>query len=413
MKILHFADLHLGVESYGRINPETGVSTRVEDFLTALDKVVDFALDNRVDLVLFCGDAYKSREPSQTQQREFARRIRRLSEAGIPVFLLIGNHDTPNTLGRATSTEIFDTLAVRNVYVANKPDVYRIETPGGTIQIVALPWLRRSSLLAREDMRGLSFEEIKKKLEEVLTETIDRNVKLLDPRLPSVLAGHVWVANAVIGSERGMTIGQEHTLLLSNVARREFDYVALGHIHRHQVLSTSPRVVYAGSLERLDFGDADDEKGFYLAQIETSKAGKRQTQFEFHGIDARRFVTVTADIAEGEIDPTGAVLRAVSTKQDEIKDAIVHLEINLPSSQVRLRDTEVKNSLESASYFTISRNVKREARMRLAGREGQEVTPLDALKEYLESKKVSPERVKTLLEHGEKLIESVEGKGKP
>ena len=69
MKILHFADLHLGVESYGRIDPTTGLSSRFLDFIAALDQVVDYALENRVDLVLFCGDAYKSREPSQTQQR--------------------------------------------------------------------------------------------------------------------------------------------------------------------------------------------------------------------------------------------------------------------------------------------------------------------------------------------------------
>ena len=106
MKIIHFADLHLGVETYGRINPETGVSTRLDDFLAALDKVVDYALDNKVDLVLFCGDAYKSREPSQTQQREFARRINRLSSNGIPIFLLVGNHDMPNAIGKATAIEI-------------------------------------------------------------------------------------------------------------------------------------------------------------------------------------------------------------------------------------------------------------------------------------------------------------------
>ena len=93
MKILHFADLHLGVESYGRIDPATGLSSRLLDFLSALDQVVDYALENKVDLVLFCGDAYKSREPTQTQQREFAQRINRLSTNGIPIFLLVGNHD--------------------------------------------------------------------------------------------------------------------------------------------------------------------------------------------------------------------------------------------------------------------------------------------------------------------------------
>src|SRR4030042_1742874 len=154
MKILHFADLHLGVETYGRIDPTTGLSSRLNDFLAVFDELVDYALENKVDLVLFCGDAYKSREPTQTQQREFARRINRLATAGIPVLLLTGNHDLPNAIGRATATEIFDTLAVKNVHVANKPETSKISTPGGDIQIVAIPWLRRSALLASENTKN-------------------------------------------------------------------------------------------------------------------------------------------------------------------------------------------------------------------------------------------------------------------
>jgi len=95
LKILHFADLHLGVETYGRLDPTTGLSSRLLDSLSALDQVVDYAIDNRVDLVLFCGDAYKSREPTQTQQREFARRINRLSTSNIPIFLLVPSAGQP------------------------------------------------------------------------------------------------------------------------------------------------------------------------------------------------------------------------------------------------------------------------------------------------------------------------------
>src|ERR1039458_2226610 len=157
MKIVHFADLHLGVENYGHINPETGLSSRLEDYLKALDQVIDYSIDHKVDLVLFCGDAYKTREPSQNQQREFAKKLKRLSEGGIPLFLLIGNHDLPNALGRATAIEIFDTLAVPNVFVANRPGISKIRTPGGEVQIAALPWLRRSALLSREDTRNLDF----------------------------------------------------------------------------------------------------------------------------------------------------------------------------------------------------------------------------------------------------------------
>ncbi len=53
MKIVHFADLHLGVEKYGKLDPATGLSSRLADFLHVLDELVDYSLENRVDLVLF------------------------------------------------------------------------------------------------------------------------------------------------------------------------------------------------------------------------------------------------------------------------------------------------------------------------------------------------------------------------
>jgi exonuclease SbcD len=221
LKILHFADLHLGVESYGRIDPATGLSSRLLDFLSALDQVVDYARENKVDLVLFCGDVYKSREPSQTQQREFARRIRSLSSSNIPILLLTGNHDLPNAIGRATTTEIFDTLAVENVFISNRPDIYRISTSSGIVQIVTLPWLRRSALLSTEEAKNLTFDQINQIAQEKLTNIIAANIPKLDPDVPSILAAHVWVFGAEVGSERLINIGQEHVLLVSNVSNHE------------------------------------------------------------------------------------------------------------------------------------------------------------------------------------------------
>ena len=414
MKILHFADLHLGVETYGHIDPATGLSSRMVDFLNVLDQIVDYALESKIDLVLFCGDAYKSREPTQTQQREFARRIRRLSDGGIPVFMLIGNHDLPNTSFRATSTEIFDTLAVKNVYVVSKPDLYVVPTASGPIQIVSLPWPRRSSMLTREETRNLSFEEIKQRIEAALTETIARDAAMLDPKIPSVLAAHIWVANARVGSENRMTIGQEPSLLLSNVANPVFDYVALGHIHRRQVLSEQPPVVYSGSPERIDFGEEDAEKGFYVVEIGTNKeTGRRETRYEFHETSGRRFLTIAINVGDDDFDPTGAVLEAIAKNSDKIKDAIVRVEIELTApASGRLRDAELRDNLKEASYFTIARTVRREVRQRLAGRSAEEITPLDALKAYLESKKTSPERLKQLLDYGDRLIKSQSEKQK-
>jgi len=407
LRILHFADLHLGVERYGHINPDTGLPTRLEDFLKALDQVADYALENRIDLVLFCGDAYKTREPTQTQQREFAKRINRLSTNDIPIFLLIGNHDLPNAIGRATATEIFDTLAIKNVYVSNRPELYRIPTKSGIIQIASLPWLRRGALLTKEETKNLNFDQLNQKLQQVLTNIIATNASKLDPALPAILAAHVWVSGARVGSEKTMTIGQEHALLPGNVANPAFDYIALGHIHRRQILSQNPPVVYAGSLERLDFGEEEDDKGFYLVEINRDKeTGKREVSFDFHQITGRRFLTITINIESQDINPTATVLKAIAEQQDKIRDAIVRLQISLPAEhQGQLRDNDIRDVLKDAYYSTIIKDIQRETRLRLGKWTAEELTPVEALKKYLETRKdLSQERAKLLLEYGERLI---------
>jgi exonuclease SbcD len=409
MKIIHFADLHLGIETYGRIDPATGLSSRLNDFLAVFDELVDYALGNKADLVLFCGDAYKSREPTQTQQREFARRVSRLATAGIPILLLTGNHDLPNSIGRATATEIFDTLAIKNVYVASKPETIKITTKSGDIQVVAVPWLRRSALLSREDTKNLNLEQVNRAMQEAITQVVAKNAAALDASLPAILAGHISVSTAKAGSESMMAIGQEPVLLLSNIALPAFDYAALGHIHKRQVLSENPPVIYAGSLERVDFGEENDEKGFYVVDILAGKDNKRQVSYEFHPVKARRFLTIKIELYPEEANPTAEVLQAITAQQEKIENAIVRLNISLPASlEGQLRNNEIREALKEAYYSSVSREIQREARLRLGSRPAAEITPLDALKAYLETQQVSPERQKELLEYGEKLIQKQE-----
>ncbi len=316
----------------------------------------------------------------------------------------------PNAIGRATTTEIFDTLAVKNVYVANRPDIHNIPTASGTIQIVSLPWLRRSALLSREDTRNLDFENINQKLQQTLTDIITTRAAKLDPALPAILAAHVWVTGAQVGSESLMSIGHEHALLPSNVAQPAFDYVALGHIHKHQVLSDNPPVVYAGSLERVDFGEENDEKGFYIVDIEPDPAtGKRRVSFKFHPVNTRRFLTINIALEPDDLDPTVTMLRAISEQEEKVRDAVVRLNVTLPSElEGQLRDNDLRNVLKEAHYFTIARDIQRETRLRLGNRTAEDITPLEALKAWMESQKMPPERQEILLEYGEKLMDDLD-----
>jgi len=404
VKILHFADLHLGVESYSSFDPETGLSSRFSDILKALDQVVDCAIRERVDLVLFCGDAYKSRNPSQTQQREFARRLKRMSQEDIPVFLLVGNHDLPNAVGRATTVEIYDTLGVNNVYVANRPEVYRVATKSGVVQVLALPWPRRSALLSREEDKNLTIEGINDRLQQIMTQRLLDLSGKLDPASPSILAAHVSISTAKQGSERVMLIGRDPVLLPGNVALSCFDYIALGHIHKHQKLWEQPLMVYPGSLERLDFGDEGEKKGFCLVDV-PPKGANTGAQYEFQQIPARAFITIRVNIATADDNPTLAVLEAIARRKSEMRDAIVRLQISLPQClENSLKENELNQALKQAQYVIIAKDVRSEARPRLGNWSVEGLTPLEALKVYLETKGVSLRRQETLLNYAEKLI---------
>ena len=406
MRILHFADVHIGVENYGKLDPETGLSTRLGDFLDTYDEVVSYALESRVDLVLFCGDAYKSRDPSQTHQREFAKRVARLSAEGIPVFLLVGNHDMPHVIGRATSLEIFQTLDVSNVHIGDSLGTYRIQTSAGPVQIVAVPWVRRGAFLARDEMRGLDPDQLNEAIQARLAQIIRSNAENLDESVPAVLAGHVSVGDASTGSEQYMMLGRDHFLLKSDVALPQFDYVALGHIHKHQILGYDPHVVYSGSLQRIDFGEEDDEKGFCVIELDPGKPqGSRLRDFQVHPVGARNFLTIAVTIDAGDGDPTATVIQAISGYH--IEGAVVRLHIKLHSeSEGHLRDGEIRSALESAHFVaSVSKEIVDQPRTRLGSEHWKGLDPKEALKLYLQSRSVPEDRAQVLMRHGDGLIE--------
>ena len=267
IRILHFADAHIDIANHGRRDPATGLSMRVLDFLKALDTIIDTAINEKVDLVLFAGDTYKDRTPAPTFQREWGKRIMKLSRAGIPTLLLVGNHDLSPAAGRAHTMQEFDTLEVPGIRVLGRPALLTPqELDGLPVQIIALPWVSRSGLMAALGLFGEQTENINRQVEDLLTELIHTWMDQLSPDFPAVLTAHASVQGAMYGSERSVLLGSDIILPGSLVRDQRLDYVALGHIHKAQNINNSahPPVVYPGSIERVDFGEARDDKYFCL-----------------------------------------------------------------------------------------------------------------------------------------------------
>ncbi len=386
IRFIHFADLHIGVETFGRPDPATGLTSRMLDFLGAFDELVETALAEDVDLVLFAGDAYKNREPTQTQQREFAKRIRRLVEANIPVFLLIGNHDLPNAYSRATALEIFETLGVPHVTVAPQPKIHVITTKAGPLQIAALPWMNMSQLLTRDEFKNMPIDQLDHKAADRLNQIVAEFGDALDPAMPAVLTAHVAMNESFVksGSERWMTVGHFPQLAKSSLGAGRFDYVALGHHHVYQRLEHPTPIYYSGSMQRVDFGEEHDPKGFLVVELDPARpAGERlAAEPRFHEVAARRFVTVS--LRPRDDDPTPEVLAAIG--KAEVGDAIVRVQVRLTAAQdAHFREADVRRALEGAHYLaSIAREVDQDSRRRLPSDvRAEQLTPMDALDLYL------------------------------
>ena len=228
-------------------------------------------------------------------------------------------------------------------------------------------------------------------------------------KLPAIFAGHVSVGDASTGSEQWMMLGRDHVLLKSAVGLPQFDYVALGHVHKYQQLGTNPRIVYSGSIQRVDFGEEKDPKGFCIIELDpTAYTGHRLKHFEFHEVDARNFVTIPVQIRNDDIDPTNTVLKEIG--KYHIEKAIVRVMISVaPELEGHLNSEKIRGALQDAHFVaSVTTEVTSTQRTRLGGTYSGTTDPRDVLKLYLSNIGIAADRSKIIMEHAEKLMEEIE-----
>ncbi len=405
VRILHFADAHIDMANYGRHDPETGLPVRVMDFLKSLDTIVDAAIEEKVDLVLFAGDAYKDRNPAPTFQREWGRRIMRLSHADIPTLLLVGNHDLSPAYGRAHALAEYSTLEVPNIRVIDKPVfLHPADLHGLPLQVLALPWITRSGMMASLNVQAGNPEEVVEQIEQKVTELLHHWLDEADPDLPIVLTAHASVMGASYGSERTVMLGRDLVLPGALVKDKRLDYVALGHIHKPQDLNEGfhPPVIYPGSIERVDFGEVDDDKFFVVANVEKGK-----TEVDWRQLTGiRPFISRYVRI-QGEDGVTQKMLGALPPFE-ACREAIVRLIVEYPRGLEPLIDeSALRDHALSAFDFHLVKRPVMEDRIRLPQDQNiGSLTPLELLKIYWEANHVDAGQIETLQDLAAQIIRS-------
>ncbi|MEZ4644007.1 MAG: exonuclease SbcCD subunit D [Chloroflexota bacterium] len=394
IRLLHFADAHIDIANYGRHDPQTALPVRVMDFLQSLDQIIDRALSEPVDLVIFAGDAYKDRNPHPTFQREWGLRMMKLSQAGIPTVLLVGNHDVSPASGRAHTLHEYSTLAVPHIHVADR--IRRLESDelGLPLQIITVPWVSRSQLMTRDELLGKTSEEVLAEVENRVTDGITKLVETADPDLPLILTAHASVQGAKYGSERAVMLGHELILSGSIIHDRRLDYVALGHIHKHQSLHAAdahPPVIYPGSIERIDFGEAKERKGFVLATVE-----KGHTDWEFVKLDTRRFIDLRLDTPSA--DTFMDDIMAQLPPANKVNDAICRVQLSYPRDWEPLLDEKMIDDHFAAAFsIQIQKHRLVEKRARLGDTvQVESLTPAELLETYWRSTGLDQDEITAL-----------------
>ena len=402
IKILHLSDIHMGSGfSHGRLNPKTGLNTRLEDFMGSLSLCIDRAIASPVDLVLFGGDAFPDATPPPFVHEAFASQFRRLADADIPTVLLVGNHDQHSQGNGGVSLSIYRTLAVPGFIVGDRLTTHRITTRNGDIQVITLPWLTRATLLTRPETEGLSLSGVNELLINRLEPVLEGEIRQLDTSLPTVLLAHLMADRASLGAERFLAVGKGFTVPLSLLNRPQFEYVALGHVHKHQNLNPSndPPIVYPGSIDRVDFSEEKEDKGYVLIEV-----AKGEVKWEFCPLPVRTFRSIEVDVSQAA-NPQKELLKAL--KKHDIQEAVIRLVYKIRSEQLELINTnQLDEALKPAHSYSIRAElISQLTRPRLPELGvGNQLDPMEALKAYIDNKTDLRDIVDDMLEAAQLLL---------
>lgn len=392
---VHTADIHFGMENYGRTDQSTGIHSRLLDYERALNHVIDIAIERKVDFFLFSGDAYKTATPTPTQQKLLMRCFFRLYAHKIPIVIVVGNHDHPMSFGKATALDVFSNVPLDGFHVFAKPDILQLHTKNGPINIVGIPWPTRHNITLKDEYLSATSQEITERISQGVGSIITQLAEKLDPNIPAVLAGHLTVSTGVFsGSEKRAIYGTDPVLLPSQLAIAPFDYVALGHLHRYQNLNQEgyPAVIYSGSIERIDFGERNDTKGFCLVSIPQ----KGQATHEFIPTPTRKFIQLEIHISN-EQEATQQILAELA--KYELEDAVLKIIYHIPESGKDTVDLKAIQAATKSAMYVVSITPVRPISIRPARGTLQAGSDLPTLlTDYLAHKKVDTDTLKRVVD---------------
>ncbi|MFX1286637.1 MAG: exonuclease SbcCD subunit D [Promethearchaeota archaeon] len=344
-KILFVSDVHIGIRYPYRVNLRTGISDRTMDFIEALARVVEYSIKEQIDIFVISGDLYDRVSIGPTLLRQVREKIwQPLLNYRIPIVLVGGNHDSPQIFEKGSP--FGEISIIPNSIAARWPQSQKIiaRNTEEEIGFVLLPYMTATQAIAyAEEQIGEEIERGQHMIrsQQLFRDWIKHEVQELDTKV-KIIVGHFYVKGSRIGIiPYPDQLPHEFIFKKDMLPLKEIDLAIFGHIHTTQVLFDG-KLLVPGSLERVDFGETTEDKGFYVYDTNNKK-------LDFVSNNPRSLLRKYIEVPQDTQNPTDFILKHLP---QNLEDALVRIDIQISSLlKKRVILPRIHQTLEERTFY--------------------------------------------------------------
>nr|BDD46183.1 nuclease SbcCD subunit D [bacterium] len=386
MRIIICGDTHIGaVFGLGKSNGRGG-NTRVDDYEATLNHIVDYTISTGADVFVQAGDVFDVRNPEAEHVAIVTRCIRKLSDAGVTSVWIMGNHDYKR-FGESYTSAITSLSAGDhpNTRIILRPEILEIvsETKEKA-SIVLMPFRDRRMYAGQTtEQDSLLYEQEVKSL-----------IRACDQEHPIIAVGHNFFFEGSYSHYGGAEV------LINVNTFSKCDMVAMGHHHSFRVFKKKdPIAFYTGSMERLNFGDADADKFFIDYDTNRKKVSVKK-------VPSRKLIDSYINVADADFNNLHSKIQEEVGKL-KVEDAVVRVKLAVKDTLASsIKKPDVQRALYDNGAFYISKVLIDPIHKRL-NRDLEilnEKTDISMFKAFLKKQDLSDEMKEGILKEAEKVI---------
>jgi exonuclease SbcD len=388
--------VHEGINFGYRVDAATGISDRALDLHNNFAKAARYAIENNAALFIILGDLFDRTHVSPTF-RELVRKdvIEPLGNSKIKVWMIAGNHDQPHSSAKSTSLD--DYRGYEHVEVFRKPAVEEIQLNKKSIGCIIMPYLHPEQivkLVQKKENKEVGKEDWYALGRKLIKEWMKRRTEELDTDL-KILFAHYYVEGAKLRETAHPEVLPGEFSFTRDMIPKELNLAVFGHIHLHQSLIGEPEVVYTGAIERIDWGEREDEKGFLIIDPDFPEL------WNFEPLPTREMIKINVDITDTQ-NPTKEILESIPV---DIKEKMIRLEIRVNEGvRKKIEEYKISERLKAAFHYEVKWKEEIEGKTGFAE---FTMNPLELFESFIETNYSTHAKQKEILKEGGEILREV------